>query len=330
MLKKLLPVSCLLLIWLLASCTFSPRVTKHIAAPSDSVLGSLKFDITEYEKKYPAQPGVFLDASAIFEHSATKQMGDITNWKYHTISYLKYIVLDPDDKDASLVSLHIGPDDVLNNIYVVTKSPSGKIQRFEKKHFSESSDNNGNRILKLNIPGTEKGTYVDQGFDRTFHVSRKLPLMEYDLNVLKNNPAENVQISFLFPDWWNIQSKNVSKTVQAPLNRELNEQNHKQSFTFKGTMFPERKLEPFAPYYREISPYIQLRVVGLELTPSFYDFTTWPNLSSQFKKYVMDKDGFFSTAVGIKTRELTNNEMPPPYENEEHSFISPTKHQNNQ
>ena len=321
MLKKILCGNFLLLGLLLSSCTSSPRITQKLVAPSDSAINTLKYDVTELGKKYPKESVVFLSSKTAFEHSGRKDFflmfpsgGGNTafqNWQYHVVKSFNYVILDPDNSDASLISLSFWKYDRLNNIYVITKSPSGKIQRFYEKDFIKSTDDNKLTALKLNLPGIEKGTLVEHGYDLSMYANYTSPTTEYNFDVQKNYPIENFEVRFLFPEWWNIQTKKIAAKEELPIKKDTVMENNKQVFTYMNSMLTTRKQEPYAPYYREVSPYVHMRVKSLSRYPVYQDLSTWDLLAKNFEKYVMDNDGFFSTSVGNKTRELTEKETSP-------------------
>lgn len=314
--KKILPVSLLLLSWLFTSCSTSPRITQKLIAPSDSAINAVKYDVGELEKKYPKQSVVFLSSAISYEHSGRKEVfsmnnADFQNWQYHIVKTNQYVIMDKENPGASLISLNFWRYDQLNNIFVITKSPSGKIQRFVEKDFTKNIDENKLTTLKLNLPEIEKGTFVEHGYDLSMYARFTSPTTEYNFDVQKEYPIENLEIRFLFPEWWNIQTKKIAAKVPLPIEKDTILESNKQIFTYKNSMLPVRKQEPYAPYYREVSPYIQLKVKSLSRNPGFRDTPTWDLLARDFERYVMDNDGFFSTSVGSKTRALTENETSP-------------------
>ena len=256
--KKLLPISFLLLGWLLSSCTTSPRITAILTAPSDSVFSAQKYNVAELEQKYPKQPYVDLLSKRTFEHSAMINQGHFEDWKFHTIVIERYVILNPDNTDASTVTFHASKESQLNSIYTLYKSPSGKITRFARNNFSSTTDEAGMVKYVLNIPATEKGALVEQACDFTVSGLSKDSRMEFNFNLQREHPIENLEMNFLFPEWWNIQVKNNVPYEKLPIVEKTDDDHNKRIITYKANMLPAVRLEAFAPFYRANSPYIEL------------------------------------------------------------------------
>jgi hypothetical protein len=304
MLKKIIPGSILLIFLLMSGCGRSPRVLGSLLPPTDSSMLAEKYDVAELEKKYPHQSFIVKKLGLAFDFT-TEGIGAM-----HTVDFERYVILDTGDPDASYVGFTMKKPCKVAAIYAVAKSPSGKIQRFGSNDFTLQEIDDVNKTYKLVIPATEKGTLIEQGVDYMIYQTPENFKSDFDINLLQKHPVENLEMNFLFPKSWNVMAKKRAAGEKPYLTDTIIYQRNKQVYTYKGSDYPQYKKEIYSPDYRSIHPYIQLQFDRIN---SYYSTSlfNWRDFSKYFRKYILDNDKFFSTAVGNKAKELVNGETDP-------------------
>ncbi len=307
MIQKLVQISIIPLLFILTSCSVSNRITGYQTAPSDSSFIAEKINISDYEKKYSKYDGVYLLAKNVLEHSGSNSPYSAGEWKYHKVTKFKYIVLNPDAEKLTTFEYTLHPKTKINNIYLISMSPSGEIKKYGVSDLFVEKDTYGYLTYKFSFPGIKKGSIIEEGIDLTTNAYDATPPVDYEIELQYQLPCEKLEFDFAYPDWWKINTKKINASAKVSYTTLHNEEENKSIISYRADNIPAIIQEPFSPFFFEIAKYIKMQVTNLDVGFKYASPKSWEEYAFQFGRYAMNNEGIFSTSVRSKTNEITEN-----------------------
>ncbi len=288
---RLLPA--LLAAALLAGCATSQRVVflemppAPAAAAADSAAAPV--DVEAYRTRYPDAEAVYLLMERTTEHSGARQKGflDTGRWTYSSVRHDKYIVFAPDETDLTTLHLGFRPD----HLYVRVTAPDGTVRDYGLDDLREGRDEDGDRSYTVVYRDVVPGTVVEKGWDFAFNLGYPLRLEE-DFDLRYRWPCERSIFTYAYPDWWRIAFKDPGLGTELPVSVEDRPEQGKKILTCEAVAIPALKVEPYAPFHREVADYLQFHVTELEMLDMRYKASAdWSEFGRRFQGAVLEKAG---------------------------------------
>ncbi len=301
--RRILPL--ILLSLTLTSCTVSKR-TAFLTIP-EAPAAAEQIDLGLYEDKYGDYDGVYLYSEEIVEHAGGKEnLGLFANeltsnkWTYSMITKEKYIVFDPDA--AYLTSSEFGgkPD----VFYARLTSPDGTVRTFLLSDLETTAGTYGDRFT-LVYPDVEKGTLVERGWEYSFGGGPWTPLDYYEpLQYVW--PCERLSYTFLYPEWWTIEVKNIGPHNTLSYAHERLAEGKKKILKYEATDVSAYAGEPFSPAFKEVSKYLQFRIANLQMSLGRLENPdNWADFVKNIRKGMLKKMSKRSKKVESLTDDIT-------------------------
>ncbi len=296
---------------LLSSCIYSKRVT-DLPIPIASIPEE-QLDIAAYEKKYGKYSGVYLELEYIIEHTGNQMGLAIDPWTFYKVSKIKYMVFNPDDESLATFNLKTHASANLSKVYLRIIYPNGEVKQFGKDDLYSEKSSKYEVTYKFAYPSLKKGTVIEEGYELVYKVPTVYPPLDHDYYLQYSIPCEKLKISYAFPDWWSIQSKEIAENVSIDVAWINDLENHKKIATYSAKDIPAYMEEPYAPFFKEVGKYFQFQITNLSMGQIHYNApSSWHKAVRNLKKYATYKDRFFSFKVRDMTNELIagiNNPM---------------------
>lgn len=309
--KKALAFIFLLLIG--SGCTVSKR-TLYLDLPPETTVKAYPIDLSAYEEKYKNYDGVYLDHTTKYEHSGTKDNFVPDLWKFTLVSSFEYLILNTDSRLSKSTRLRFKPD----NFYLRLISPDGDMKYYKQDSLVQEKEADGTEYYTIIYPEVAKGTIIEVGFEKTFKMSAYWAQTDYDNPLQFTVPCENLEFSFAYPDWWDIQVKNIRNDYLPDYQTISDAKNKKTIISCIKKDVPAITDEPYSPEYKMIVEYIQFMITDMVMSSGgMHRYETWDEM---FK-------GFYELYINYKNAKI--NDLPKAdsiYQDQEYTFTEFVNH----
>ena len=308
--KFIIPV---ILAILLSSCVGTNR-TIFLKPPLEGEGSNV--DVAAYEAKYGKEDGVFLDFDESIEHSTSRRRGAYgeDSWTYEEILHRKYIVLNPDVEELTTFSLSTTKSAEIGVLYLRVTSPDGKTTEYGLKDLIKESTSKWGVQYKFIYPSIVKGSVIEEGYELGYDAYKQGAALQEEIPFQFDIPCERVSFTYAFPDWWELYVKDVGVEGGVPFAVKRDMENMKIVCTWTAVNVPAIKQEPFQPYFKQMSKYIEFmvsdfRMGALHLTTA----KEWHELIVDHWRELTDREGngLFTSRVEATTEELMKGKTAP-------------------
>lgn len=256
-------------------------------------------NLAEYEKNYGKYDGVFLNYEQIIEKT-----GGLFNMQAIRISKLKYLVLNPDAQWLTTFNLRQDKTAAIHNVHIRITSPDGKEQIYGVKDLKVEAASDESKAYKFVYPDIQKGSIVEEAFQIDYDRPGSAPddvMLQYDV------PCEHLSFSYAYPDWWEVQFKEITPGVTVPHRIIHDSASNKTIVTYRADSIPALAEEAYDPFVKENTPYMKFKIARMKVR-GYVDYAdTWKDLSSSFQRYAIDKQSFWSGRLGTTVSDLIEN-----------------------
>jgi hypothetical protein len=293
--------------FLLSSCVSSSRIF-FLKDPVIKDVDSL--DINEYEKKYQDADGVCLDFEKNIQHyGSVNLLLGMQQWTYTSSVLSKILVLNPKNEKLTTFRLPFGSDRTLEKVYLKTTSPEGIVKLYNKNDLLQEKNSSGNVEYKFIYPDVKKGTIIEEGYEKVFHLPAfNWAPLEHEIELQFPLPCEKYSFKYAYPEGFNLKIKKISPNDTLNYKYDWDEKNNTRILKYSNTNIPEYTLEPFSPFYKETAKYLQFKVAdGGMATISYKSVQDWDEFASKYEDYTVDKGSFFYSRIAPITEDLTKN-----------------------
>ncbi len=253
------------------------------------------------------------DAVYLYKTVGVEHWGNPTSkWIYKINYFRSYIVLNPNNEDYAVFRLNNVPDASLFKVVLNVREPDGTVHTFRKVDLKKTTDSNGKTRWSLAYPGIKRGTVVEELYILVNSVPRNVPPTDQTFTIQRSIPIEHYSFQFAYPEWWNVQFKEIAPDSTLPMARTLDEENQKIIYSFSARRIPAYLDEPYSPYYKSDGMYIQWLVKNMQMGGfSFNGNKSWEDVTTRFHNYAVDNEALFSRRVENITDSLTNGINEP-------------------
>ncbi len=247
------------------------------------------------------------DAVYLYKTVGVEHWGNPTSkWVYKINYFRSYIVLNPNAESWAVFRLNNISDASLYKVRLNVYEPDGTVHNFTKVDLKKTTDSNGKTRWSLAYPGIKRGTVVEELYILVNSVPRNRPPVDQSFTIQRSIPIEHYSFQFAYPEWWDVQFKEIAPDSTLPMTRTVDEDNQKIIYSFKARRVPAYREESYAPYYKSDGMYIEWLVKKMVMAGySFEGNKSWEDVSIKFHEYAVDNDAFFSRRVQTITDSLT-------------------------
>lgn len=292
------------LIALVVSCTVSKRTSKLIVPPM-AVPGQATIDLAAYEEKYGDYDGVYLYDETTIEHYGGKELL-AGGWKFVRMNREKYIIFDPSASRLTTFRTRNKPE----GMYVRVTHPDGTVENFTKSDLKKENDLYGYDTYVIILPNIVKGSIVESGRENIYSVSYFLPPLEYDIPLQFTIPAERIDFTFSYPDWWTIGIKDISPNRKPPVDSTFDPTKKKRVLSYHARNVSGLTSEPWAPPFKKIAKYLTFQVNSLKMNG--FDWsrpTDWQVAAGKVNKTLFGKRRKGLKSVDALIKRLVDTTM---------------------
>ncbi|HYF02049.1 MAG TPA: hypothetical protein VEC36_01635 [Patescibacteria group bacterium] len=289
------------IVFTLASCVSPPRASKFVNVPLDSLKPHV-INVEEYKSKYAKYDGVYLDVNDHREH----YLGN-GGWQLYHVRTIKYVVLNPNTESLTTFNITADPSETLTGVFMHVFSPDGTVKKYTASDLVVEKTSYGARTYKFAYPDIKPGTVIEEGFELR-HSNQYDPTLDHDIPLQYTMPCEHLSQSVTYPKSWVMQVKRIAPNTVPGIKKT--ESADKQSITlaYEAIDVPAREDEIYSPYFKEYGKYFEMMFTHIMTPGGFYNGPdSWSKLSSQFTKYVLDKESFWSSSVRHAMKEATKD-----------------------
>lgn len=242
-------------------------------------------DLDHYARKYQDHDAVYLFYEIIMEHTGSRDESIFSAWSFHRVRRKRYMILNPSVTNLTTFRINSKP----KSLYVRLLYPDGSMLNYGRNDLIREKGVFGGDIWTLIYPAIVKGTIVDIGYEFSASAIYSAPL-DHDIPLQFRYPCEKLTVSYAYPDWWEIQIKNLGPNRTVEYHITDNIQKRKRILTYEATNVTAVVAEPYSPYFKEIAKYLQFRVINLVMSQGKMRLpATWDLLSSSLRERVIDK-----------------------------------------
>ena len=298
----------LLIIVALSGCATSQRMLFLDQISNDQ---SEFIDTSSLLEDYAEYDAVYLKIDNSFEHeTSTFEYG--IPWKFTTIYDNKYMIVNPDNEVFTTFILNVPRNAKLGSVFVTATSPDGQYSKFQLADAVVEKNSDGGKNYKIIYPNVSKGTIIEEAYEITYSSFFTSIPLKHDIRLSLRQPCKKMNITYAYPDWWKVNVKKIAENDTLELIYRHDDKTHKNLIEYKAIDIPAYKNEPFAPYFKEVNKYLQLKVMDLKASHGYMTASkTWQELAREYEHYTLRKDGFLSNRVKKTTKKVTNNCTTP-------------------
>ncbi|MCB0713345.1 MAG: transglutaminase domain-containing protein [Ignavibacteriae bacterium] len=288
----------LLLGAMLASCVMGPRRHYVLETVPPQSLAGITYDVEAYQQKYDGHDGVFILSDDLLEHVSGGQ-----TWNAYRISSLRFMILNPDAEWLTTFSVRTNSNRELLNAYINVISPDGTVKSFTKKDMKVEKDSEGSTIYRFAYPDVQVGTVVDEGYEIKYRVGASVSRYEFPLQF--DVPCEKVKVKYAYPDFFRIKAKKVGPDKRIELSPD-NSIIGVKAYSYEAEDVPAFADEPYSPYQKEMSDYLDIAVTGAYSTTFL---PSWDDFADGFKSYALERESFWRDRVKNILEEIVTDDM---------------------
>ena len=297
----------------LAGCKAVDPLAMHRTELTRRPLGELTavpaFSVDALAAQYEGEPAYFFDVDRTVEHVfLVAESGD---WSYVEDLRQSYVVLDPEEERYTTFRATLAAREFLDGVFLRTTSPTGEVRTYtEADMVREVKD--GETTLKFAYPSVERGTVIEESFRTSRMWSDDFfPPLYIEEPLQREVPVGRFAFRYIYPDTWALKIKSIGPRQIPPYELDRNSFFNRTAVTFVGNDLPAFPDEPYAPYFKETAPYLEMQVSKIlhpldRLAPPMYEAPeTWQQVAERYGEFAFDRGGRRYREVEEQARELT-------------------------
>lgn len=263
-----------------------PKVPERTVSPSE---------IANYLERYKEHDGALLSYEVSIEHSGSKprqpkadykfKLGDwCKKWQYTVIVKTRHLVLNPEITDFTTFSFPYK----LKKGYFQIEYPDGETELYSVSDMKKRTTA-GVRDYYFTFPRVIPGTIITVAYQDELPPHYTPPLEE-KLNLQLPIPIEQIRVTYLYPEWWKVNSKQIQENEGIPLSIVNDTAEHRTTLSYSAKNVPAIPLEPFSPPYKTRAKYLYLMITDIKMKElTLTRAQSWDTLSNMFRKSTLKK-----------------------------------------
>lgn len=269
-----------------------------------------RLDVDSLRAAHGTVPFVYLRHERTIEHQFALRS---EVWDFVQDIRRQYVVLDADDPRASSFQIATDRRDIVEGVHLRVTAPDGTARSFALADLVRETDDDG-FVFKLAYPALQPGSVVSEhvrlrrGWDRSFQ-----PPLYHDVRLQYDVPVDHLFFRYIYPSGWSLKLKQSARGYVHPFT--LDRESHRGStiLTAERTDVPAYPDEPYAPFFKEVGPYLEFAVTSIhigDVLPIYEAPPSWEALARDFVRYVFSRRGGTSGPVARQARDLADPAAP--------------------
>ncbi|HEX8297697.1 MAG TPA: hypothetical protein VF594_00940 [Rubricoccaceae bacterium] len=258
---------------------------------------------------YPNLPMAYLTDERTIEH----QFDFPSEWDFVQDVRRQYVVLDPDDTQATTFGVTLGRRDVLEGAHLRLVSPDGAESVFALADLVREQDG-GAVSYKFAYPNVVAGSVIEESYrlrqttDRTFQ-----PPLYHDIALQREVPVDQMTVRYVYPSSWSLAVKQVGPQRMPEFQLDRTTLPHSSILTVRRDHVAPFADEPYSPFFKEVAPYLEFAVTAIhvgDVLPLYQAPTSWEALATDFGRYAFKRRGGATGPVAQQARSVADPAAP--------------------
>ena len=224
-------------------------------------------DLTALQDKHASYESVYLFYKRDISHDLKP---DVTNnaprWYFLESYHWKEVVLDENVYgDVAAVRLKLGKDEKIRQFNARIHHPDESellLKRKDLKRIRLAADSSS---YELAVGALTAGTSIEIAYEIERKNLLKSPPTSHDVPLQLDKPVGNMEFSYTYPAYWEVQVKEVAPTRMVKLITAEDKKAETKTYSYTSTNVPAYKREIYGPYLKQVAPYFHVKVNHLEV-----------------------------------------------------------------
>ncbi|MEZ4701926.1 MAG: hypothetical protein R2834_16455 [Rhodothermales bacterium] len=294
----------LLLIFLMLGCNTTERIVR---LDSDTMPMTQSYNVNDLRARYATAPGVYVSYDHTLEHNVSIAFtSTIPHWRFFEVMQRSMVVLDPKSDLVNTFRVSVAPGDRLENVAITVQAPGSGGQNFDQDDLVEQPGPNGETLYTMSYGGIAAGTIVTESYEISYGDLEKDPPVYHDIPLQYALPAEQMNVRYIYPMWWQVQVKQLGAGQNLPYQRIEDADRRKIVLEYQAQNVPA--FQPTqAAFFKESAPYFQIQVTNMSMGSAvrYRAPEDWESLGDSFAQYASRPKSRDEREVRDVTRQIT-------------------------
>jgi len=286
-----------------SSCT-SVKESLYLNVPKTISADTISVDIQQYSEKYKKYDCVYLN----YDYSIDNY--EENSWSWKSIVQYKYIVLNAENEQLTTFGFSVASKAKIKNLFFKITYPDGSSKMFGQKNLILETDSEGSKRYKFIYPAVVKGSIIEEGYELNYDIFNFTPSLEQDFLIPRSlGPIEKYSFTYTYPEDWKLQFKEYKKGSKLLFSESTDKKQKKKYINYKTENIEPLADEPYSPFSKEFSNYIQFRITELTVSGrnAYFGNKSWYEFLNPYYSYVTDGKSIFDFNVGNTAEKLTKS-----------------------
>ena len=269
--------------------------TDYTRRPVADLPAQVGLDVDAIVAENEGLPAYYLRDERTVEHVFLLPLQPV--WTYIEDIRRQYIVVDPEADQYTTFGVTLAEREELEEVVLVATAPDGTSNSYGLADLIPEDGENGRRTLRFAYPNVVAGTLIEEAYRTEREWSRDYqPPLYVETRLQREVPVREMDFRFIFPSSWGLNIKDIARRRRPNMAVDRTSYEGRTMLSYSARDVPAFPDEPFAPFFKEVAPYLEMyvsRIVGaVRGDDDLYTAAeSWGELGERFGEYAFDRGG---------------------------------------